>query len=147
MVPKNLTDEQDTLGSLLRRCFEGLLARVYDRLAEEGFADLRPSHGAVFRHILPDGMRTTDLAAAAGMTKQSMAYLVGDLEARGYVEVSPDPADGRAKVVRLTPRGGEAQTAAARISKEIEDGWSEKVGRKEWGKVRTALAGLAEHLK
>jgi DNA-binding MarR family transcriptional regulator len=147
VVPKNLTDEQDTLGSLLRRCFEGLVATVYACLAAEGFADLRPAHGAVFRHILPAGMRTTDLAQAAGMAKQSMAYLVGDLETLGYVEILPDPTDGRAKVVRLTGRGREAQTAAARISQEIEGDWGRKVGEPEWKRLRSILADLATSLQ
>lgn len=147
MVPKNLTDAQDTLGSLLRRCFEGLVAAVYARLAAEGFPDLRPAHGPVLRHILPDGMRTTDLAHAAGMTKQSMAYLVGDLEGLGYVSIRPDSTDGRAKVVSLTERGQQAQASAAKISQEIELHWAEAVGAKEWARVRKALQDLSDQLR
>lgn len=147
MVPKNLTDEQDTLGSLLRRCFEGLVARVYARLAAEGFPDLRPAHGAVFRHILPDGMRTTDLANAAGMTKQSMGYLVNDLGDRGYVEITPDSNDGRAKIVRLTPTGQKAQSAAAQISGELEQEWAATIGEKEWVQVRETLRLLSAQLE
>ena len=41
------------------------------------------------------------------MTKQSMAQLVAHLERHGYVERIPDPADGRAKLVRATERGRE----------------------------------------
>lgn len=147
MVPKNLTDEQDTLGSLLRRCFEGLVATVYKKLAEEGFPDLRPAHGAVFRHILPHGMRTTDLAHAAGITKQSMAYLVTDLGDRGYVEITPDPNDGRAKIVRLTPNGQRAQIAAARVSGELEREWAATIGEKQWSQVRKTLHLLSERLE
>ncbi|MGV3615540.1 MAG: MarR family winged helix-turn-helix transcriptional regulator [Fimbriimonas sp.] len=146
MVPKNLTDERNTLGSILRRCFEALVETVYGRLGEQGFVDLRPAHGAVFRHVLPDGMRATELAARAGMTKQSMGYLVADLEARGYVEQGPDPTDGRAKVVRLTARGREAQAAAARISGEVEREWAARVGAAEWHFTRQTLGRLVEEL-
>lgn len=146
MVPKNLTEERRTLGALLRRPFEALVDEVYRRLAAEGFADLRPAHGAVFRHIPPDGARTTDLAGRAGMTKQSMAYLVGDLEAMGYAETVPDPDDGRAKRVRLTARGHEAQEAAARFSAELEAEWARRIGPREWAAMRGTLERLFETL-
>ena len=47
----------------------------------------------------------SELAARAQITKQSMAELVAHLEQYGYVERIPDPADGRAKLVRATIRG------------------------------------------
>ena len=142
MVPKTLTEERRTLGALLRRPYEAMLSEVYRRLGEAGFADLRPAHSPVFRHVLPEGSRTVDLAADAGMTKQSMAYLVSDLETMGYVELLPDPLDGRAKRVRLTPRGVEAQEAAAQFSGEIEGLWAAKVGEAEWKVARRVLERL-----
>ena len=51
--------------------------------------------------------RSPTLAERAQMTKQSMGELVRHLEAHGYVERMPDPADGRAKLVRATDRGRE----------------------------------------
>ena len=146
MVPKSITDERRTLGALLRRPFEALVREVYDRLAEEGFEDLRPAHGAVFRHILPEGSRTTELAAQAGITKQSMGYLVDDLASLGYAELGPDPQDGRAKRVRLTPRGEEAQEAAARFSAELEESWAQSLGPREWAAMRRTLARLGDML-
>jgi DNA-binding MarR family transcriptional regulator len=45
------------------------------------------------------------LARRAQMTKQSMAELVAHLERHGFVERIPDPADRRAKLVRVTGKG------------------------------------------
>ena len=73
---KNLTEEVGTLGALLRLPYQALARRLYREIAENGFPDVRPAHGSVFRHILPEGSRVTDLAERAGMTKQSMSYLV-----------------------------------------------------------------------
>jgi DNA-binding MarR family transcriptional regulator len=39
------------------------------------------------------------------MTHQSMSELVVGLEAAGFVQRVPDPADGRAKLICLTPLG------------------------------------------
>jgi hypothetical protein len=95
-----------TLGSLLRRPYGALEARAYGGLADRGFSEIRPAHSSVVRHIAASGSRLTDLAARAGMTKQSMAYLVESLARDGFLSVGPDPLDGRAKLVRSRPGGG-----------------------------------------
>ena len=50
-------------------------------------------------------MRTTDIAARAGITKQAVGQIVDELEALGYVRREPDPADARARLVVYTERG------------------------------------------
>ena len=91
-------------------------------------------------------MRTTDLAYRAGMTKQSMGALVADLEATGYVQMLPDPEDGRAKLVCLTEKGRAAQESAARISGEIEARWAKQAGKEEWRNTRQTLESLVKEL-
>ena len=98
-------DQQRTLGSLLRLPYQELQDAVYGALASHGFADLRTAHSAVFRHLDPDGTRLTTLAERAGMTKQSMAYLVDALTESGYLTTAADPHDGRAVLVRPTEAG------------------------------------------
>ncbi len=56
----------------------------------------------------PEGTRLSVLAARAQIAKQTATALVDRLERAGYVERVPDPADGRARLVRLTPRALEA---------------------------------------
>jgi DNA-binding MarR family transcriptional regulator len=45
------------------------------------------------------------MAAALQVTKGAMTGTLKRLEAGGWIEVSPDPDDGRGKAVRLTPAG------------------------------------------
>lgn len=142
MIPKNLTEEHRTIGALLRQPFERLTEEVYGTLVQEGFTELRPAHGSVFRYILPGGSRITQLASRAGMTKQSMGYLVDALAAAGYVEFVPDIEDGRAKLVCLTERGRDAQQAAMRISERREKVWEEKIGKAEYAAMRRTLEKL-----
>ncbi len=142
MVLKNPTHEQQTLGYLLRHAFDQMVAEVYGSLAATGFADLRPAHGAVFRHILPGGSRITELAHLASVTKQSMAYLVDDLAALGYVEQNADPRDGRAKVVTLTDRGQTAQNAILSASRRYEATLANKVGPDAYHQMRSTLEKL-----
>ncbi len=45
------------------------------------------------------------LAQAMQVTKGAMTNTVGRLQAKGWLAVQPDPADGRGKLVSLTPAG------------------------------------------
>ena len=93
---------------LMRRAYNSLSARLFGGVAAAGFDDLRPGHGNVLEHLSERpsaALRLVDLATQAGMTPQSMGELVDDLEARGYVERRPDPADRCAKRIHLTHKG------------------------------------------
>lgn len=97
-----------------------LESRLHEGLQAAGYGDIRPAHYAVFRYLRGQGSRVTELAEAAGMTKQSMGELVVHLEARGYVRRSPDPRDGRARIVTLTEAGRLGLETAARRLAELE---------------------------
>jgi hypothetical protein len=47
----------------------------------------------------------------AEITKQSAGFLVDQLESGGYVDRVPDPADGRARLVRVAERGARSSRA------------------------------------
>src|SRR5262245_64629691 len=87
------------LPGLLDAASAALFVEFREQLVESGYGDIRPTHGCVFRFVQEDGLRLTDLAALAGMTKQSIGEIVDDLASRGYVERFPDPADRRAKLI------------------------------------------------
>ena len=127
---------------LLEVATEALFAEFNEELAEAGFTDIRPTHGCAFRFIGPEGMRLTDLASLADITKQSAGEIVTDLERSGYVERIPDPADKRAKLIRLTKRGEEAQHLGFHLLAEIERRWSERYGAERIAALRETLEDL-----
>ena len=108
------------LPALLMEVKAAAVQRVFARLREEGFSDLREGHGCVFGFIdLEHGSRLTDLAENAGLTKQAVGEAVAELERLGYVERVPDPNDGRAKIIRLTTRGLDGCLTGRRLFAEI----------------------------
>jgi DNA-binding MarR family transcriptional regulator len=123
------------LSTALDQFMDGLAARV----AETEFSDIRVSHGCVFGNIDPEGSRLTELAERARMTKQSVGEVTTDLEQRGYVERVPDPADGRAKIIRLTERGHVAQAVGFDLIADIEREWGERIGEERVAVLREAL--------
>ena len=74
------------------------------------------------------------------MTKQSVGEVTSDLERLGYVERVPDPDDGRAKLIRLTPKGREAYAIGQRLIDEVECDWAQRFGEEGV----TALRGVLE---
>ena len=63
------------------------------------------AHVHITRHLALEGSRLTDLAQAAGMSKQAMGDLVDQCTAWGLVQREPDPLDARARRVVFTSVG------------------------------------------
>jgi DNA-binding MarR family transcriptional regulator len=135
-------EDRRMIGALLRIPREATVRRVLAGLAAAGFGDVRPAHFTVFQHMPPEGIRLTALAEEALLTKQSMGYLVDDLEALGYVERVPDPADRRAKVVRLTARGRAVEETVRATIREIEADWAARLGQEEYEHLTRLLRAL-----
>ena len=140
-------DDRRMIGALLRIPREAALRQVVAGLVAADFGDVRPAHFTVFQHIPPEGIRLTALADAALMTKQSMGYLVDDLEALGYVERVPDPTDRRAKVVRLTARGRAVEKTVRTVIRQIEADWAARLGQKEYQHLTRLLRALIARLE
>ncbi len=120
---------KNNLVTLFLQAAHGMTDELVARLGAAGYADVRAAHGRVFENLDPEGTRLSDLAARAQMTHQSMSELVAGLEAAGYVERVPDPADGRAKLVCLTPLGRRVVRVAIDEIAKIEAAWFGKMPR------------------
>ena len=71
-----------------------------------------------------------------------MGEAVADLEALGFVERVPDPADGRAKIIQLTEHGREALAASQEIFADIERRFAGEIGRERYAEFRQTLLDL-----
>lgn len=127
---------------LLAEAKELLVDELHRRLHTEGFEEIRPSHGCVFRFVEPEGTRLTAIALHSALTKQAVGEVADDLERLGYVQRTPDPQDGRAKLICLTARGEDARAAALRIMGDIEAEWAERYGADRTSAMRELLEEL-----
>jgi DNA-binding MarR family transcriptional regulator len=131
------------LTGLLDVVLEAMLAEFRVELDGSEFADIRPTHGCIFRFVKGEGMRLTKLAELASMTKQSVGEIVDDLVERGYVKRVPDPEDRRAKLICLTERGEEAQTFGFGLFAAVEKRWMERYGPEKIAQLRETLEEIA----
>lgn len=119
---------QETLGRVFGQ-FARLVAR---RQAVDPEAMSRTDYAllATLEHC-PDeaGMRTSHLAATQGHDVSTISRRATHLEAHGLLARLPDPTDGRASTVRLTPAGhaalSEERSARTDLLRVILADWPE----------------------
>ncbi|GAA2616204.1 MarR family winged helix-turn-helix transcriptional regulator [Paractinoplanes durhamensis] len=105
--------------------------------------DLRSSHIRLLSLTPVEGMRISDLAEVANMSKQSLGEFATALESDGLLESVRDPADKRVRIVRPTALGLRVVEAAETLMAEVESAWRARVGAREWDRLR-ALLTIAE---
>ena len=144
-VPKDPTN-WIPLPGLLDIASEALFAEFRTELERSEYGDIRPTHGCVFRFVQDEGLRLTDIAERAKLTKQSVGEIVDDLVQRGYAKRIPDPDDRRAKLICLTERGEAAQAHGRKLFAKVEKRWAKRYGDERIAALRELLEeiGAAE---
>ena len=127
---------------LASRLLFSLQDELFEGLAEAGYDDLHPRHGAVLAFLDEDGIRATELARLSGRHKQIVGRLVDELEKLGYVERRPDPADRRAKLIFPTERGLDQLRLGDQIIADIEARHASEVGARTYAQFRDVLRGV-----
>jgi DNA-binding MarR family transcriptional regulator len=142
---------------LVKPGFVPLIARVEksarslraDMLREahaRGFTELQPAHNAVFATLPPEGARAADMAARAGVTRQSLGEVIRDMVGLGLLEMVPDPADGRAKIVRFTDYGLEVAAQGFERITAVERLLRDAFGDADVDATRRVLEGIVDLL-
>jgi DNA-binding MarR family transcriptional regulator len=142
VAPAKTTDRR-LIGELLRNPNAARVRHVERGFAAAGHAAIHPPHLPVFEYVDHErGSRITDLARHANVTAQAMSEVVAYLERHGYVERVADPSDGRARLVRLTARGGELYGVARRLIVELESKWAARIGDRKLRELKRLLGEL-----
>jgi DNA-binding MarR family transcriptional regulator len=118
--------------------------RVIDAVHAAGYPDLTLAMARLAARIHDEGSRLTNLAEAAGVTKQTAYILVEQLVAAGYVRRTPDPTDRRARLIRIEPRGRRVQKVARQVEAEVLQEWQAHLGARDLERLTDALTRLRE---
>lgn len=84
-----------------------VLLRFYRQVRSHSGHDITPSQSSALSRIEQCGpLRLGALAEAEGTTPATLSRLIDGLAGRGLIERLPDPCDGRASLIQLSPQGG-----------------------------------------
>jgi DNA-binding MarR family transcriptional regulator len=131
------------LATLMFVAYRAMDDEVIRAMHESGY-QVTVAQARLAQRIAADGSRLTDLAEQAQVTKQTASLLVAALEKEGMVERVPDPADGRARIIRFTPKGRNASERAREVVMRVEQDWNEHLGPELATALRQALSKLRE---
>jgi len=97
----------------------------------------------VLRVLSSDGVRTRDVPALAGISKEAVAMAVGLLAKTGLAAEGADPGGSRYKITRLTGAGVAARDAYPARTADVEADWRTCFGAGRVDALRAALEPLA----
>ncbi|MDA2894814.1 MarR family transcriptional regulator [Mycolicibacterium sp. BiH015] len=117
---------------------------VMAALARSGIDNLTIAQSRLMQRLDPAGIRLTDLAEQARVTKQTAGALVDELEKAGYVTRRPDPTDARARLVTLSDKGAAVCRQAADEVARVEHLWRKHLGNSAFEAMRASLIRLRE---
>jgi DNA-binding MarR family transcriptional regulator len=135
---------EQTLYRLVLRARRAENAEMVARIRARGYPDLLPSYPTLLANLDSEGANMTVLAAKSGITRQAASQQLAEIEARGYVELRPDPSDGRAVIVDRTERGRRLLQDALEVVNDMEDGYAKQVGRKRFVAMKQVLSELLD---
>jgi DNA-binding MarR family transcriptional regulator len=92
---------------------------VLEKLAEEGYGDLRVSHGYVVQHLIGGPRTITQLARLLGVTQQAASKTTAELLELGYIDSTPASDDRRARTIALSQRGHDALAMTRKLRAKI----------------------------
>ena len=120
--------------------------QLYAGVIAAGYDDLNAAHVGLWRYPGLEGLRPSQLADRRGITKQSVNDLLGYLEHHGYLLRVPDSADGRARVIRLTPKGWRLQKTIYAEAGSAQLRIEEILGPRRFAQLHSSLELLTERL-
>jgi DNA-binding MarR family transcriptional regulator len=123
-------------------------AALLERAIDEALLPIGLSFGSfdvlntLRRRADPEGTNPRVLASSALISSGAMTTRLDRLERAGHIERHPDPADGRAKLVRLTPQGEEKAEVALDAVLAVDRAFLSALDEGEKGAVAGALRRL-----
>jgi DNA-binding MarR family transcriptional regulator len=135
-------DRKPLIG-LVDRANRALQADMVQTAHRRGHPELKPAHNSVFGTLAEEGSRAADMAVRAGITRQSMGEVIREMVALGILEMRPDPADKRAKLVTYTEHGRWIAGHGYEHLIDLEQRFADEFGPEDYATARKVLDRIA----
>ncbi|MEU6283423.1 MULTISPECIES: MarR family transcriptional regulator [unclassified Streptomyces] len=134
-----------SLGQLIKRAEQLLAAHKSEALRE--FDLTVPQHATLLGLSQSSGLSGAQLARLCGVTPQTMATILGNLEQKGWVEREPSEIHAKVLVTRLSRSGRAVLKKADGRVQGVEQRLAEGFGVRERGQLHGLLERAVEVLE
>lgn len=131
-------------GVLLALAYGAFVDEMRAELAAGGYEDLNRSFGYVARALAERPLTLSELAQRLAITSPGAHKIVEEMERAGHLERHAHPEDGRAKRLRLTPRGEAVLAAARKFHGRFEARLAGRVGKQKAATCRAVLQAIID---
>jgi DNA-binding MarR family transcriptional regulator len=145
----SLPVDPDSFGFLVTDLSRLIRAEMDRRVAEAGLGVTAGEARALAHAARSGSVRQNVLAERMGIEAMTVSGYIDRLEARGLVRRRTDPADGRARLVELTPSAEIVLAAVRSIAAGLTADAARSIPRRDWDLLiatlkaaRASLAGL-----
>ena len=135
-------DWQPTVPALVNLVAASGAPRLRAAFAAAGLDGIRPAQAVALVPLAAGGLHASDLADRLQVSRQAVAQAITALERHGYVTRVPNPLDARARIIELTPRGGQALSVMRANAVDLEQRWEQTLGRRRLAELRETLQML-----
>ena len=137
---------QSHLGRLLLKAYRAFSSQAVEKLKKRGYEKISLASTMLLMNIDAKGSQLSRLGEKIGISRQAVTNLVSQLEEKKYLQRSPDPADKRAMIVSLTPKGWQLINDIVKVKAEIEDDYCSIIGSDQMKHLRESLNKLLENV-
>jgi DNA-binding MarR family transcriptional regulator len=110
--------------------------------AAAGLDGIRPAQSVALIPLAGGGLHASDVADRLRVSRQAVAQAITALERNSYVTRVPDPADARARIIELMPRGRQALRVMRSNALALEKRWEQTLGQQRLAELREMLQAL-----
>jgi DNA-binding MarR family transcriptional regulator len=115
---------------------------LQNHLKAAGLQPVSRTQSLIMTNIADGVTRPAELARRLDISRQAVQQLLAGMQERGLIDLVPDPADARAKVVRYSAHGREIGKITMRALEHIDAQIEERLGAKALRELRRILVEL-----
>ena len=104
-----------------------------------GFERTSRAESFVLLNIASGEQRAIEIAKNLGMSRQAISQILKEFEARGWITVTPDPTDRRARIVSFSESFAERGEMCSQIINGIVRVLEERIGKAMVDAIRAAV--------
>jgi DNA-binding MarR family transcriptional regulator len=134
------------IGRYLAELADDYARRCTELMEEKKHFGIQIGHTAVLSHLGAQGMLQRELAEAAGISQQAIGKQVKPLQELGYITVSPDVNDKRARRVSFTNKGYAFINDLIECFEQIKLDYIKRIGAKNFENLLVMLKTFISEL-